>query len=417
MSPDTAFLSQLVDEISSNTKIIVDYLKQNNLPQPSFDPNGPTSPIPEDEEEVSAARAAVIEATRTLHTLAVGPGETTRFLCFNELCMLGALQVLCRFEVPQNVPTDGEISYSGLASKTGLSEALLPRFVRMAAANYYFAEPRPGFVAHTAFSKILALEEGMRACVWFRHAELLPAVAKLDEMVNKYPDSAEPEDTAFAMAFGDTFFGDKEKHPDRMVKFGQFVNAFSSGSGTDSAESIAQAYPWESLPKGSLVVDVGGGVGHIAAAIAQAHPQLRFQIQDFADLADESASHWSRQGLSDRVQFTPHNFFNAQPDVAKDATVYFLRNILHDWSDLYCRRILESIVEVMGLGSRIIISDIVQPYFNSMTKMQEARSRALDLAMLSFFNAKERSYDDWERLFSSVDSRLKIVDVVGRPRM
>jgi tRNA G46 methylase TrmB len=39
-------------------------------------------------------------------------------------------------------------------------------------------------------------------------------------------------------------------------------------------------YAWEQLPQGSLVVDVGGGVGAQSFTLAKHHPQLRFVIQD-----------------------------------------------------------------------------------------------------------------------------------------
>ncbi|KAK4448942.1 S-adenosyl-L-methionine-dependent methyltransferase [Podospora aff. communis PSN243] len=417
MTSNDPLLSRLAEQISRNTKVLVDHLSRNGLPQPSFDPDGPLRTRFENDEAASTARSALIEATKELHVLALGPEETTRFFCFNEIYLLGAMQVLCHFKVPQSVPDAGEIGFSELASRTGLSEALLPRFLRMAAANYYFSELRPGFVCHTPWSRTLAHDEGMQACVWFRYAEMLPAVAKFVDMVKEFPDSPEPQDTAFRLAFGDSFFGYKEKHPEHMLKFGQFVSAFASGETADSADLIAQVFPWERLPEGSLVVDVGGGTGHISAAISREHPHLRFQVQDFADLQEESASLAKHRGVSERVLFTPHNFFDAQPPAARGAAVYFLRNILHDWSDMYCRRILKPIAEAMNPNSRIIISDIIQSQANSLLRTQDARIRALDLTMLSMFNAKERSYEDWERLLASVDSRLRITSVVGQPRM
>jgi hypothetical protein len=39
-------------------------------------------------------------------------------------------------------------------------------------------------------------------------------------------------------------------------------------------------YAWESFPEGSLVVDVGGGVGTQTLLLADHHPQLRFVVQD-----------------------------------------------------------------------------------------------------------------------------------------
>ena len=417
MASDTPLLCQLAEEISLHAQTLAEHLKSNNLPQPSFDVEGPLHPIPETDEKLSAARDALIEATKALHSLAVGPTETTRFFCVNEINLVGAMRVLCDFNVPQHVPLQGDISLSELSAKTGLNETLLPRFLRMASTNYYFCEPRPGFIAHTAWSRPLATDEKMRACIWFRHAEMGPAVAKLAEAVEKFPESAEPQETAFGLAFGDTFFGYKEKNPEHMVKFGLFVDAFAGGNAVDSAESIARAYAWEQLPRGSLVVDVGGGIGHISAAVARQHSHLEFRIQDFGDLADESNLLLQQQGISDRVRFSPHNFFDPQPETTRGAAVYFLRNILHNWSDLYCRRILKPIVEAMEQDSRIIICDIVLPQPNTTPKTEEAQVRALDLIMLSMFNAKERSYEDWQNLLASVDDRLKITAVVGRPEL
>lgn len=419
MATNNSLLTQLADDISKNIGILTDYLCQKNLPQPSFDPNGPLQLPFDADPSASAARIALIDASKQLHTLAVGPEETTRYLAFNDISLLGALHLLCHFQIPQNIPLDGTpISISSLSAKTGLSPSLLPRFLRMAISNHYFSEPRPGFIQHTPWSLPLAKDEKMRAVVWFRFSELLPAVSKLIDTTTQFPDSASPDDTAFRLAFGDTFFGYKEKHPEHMLKFGQFVDAFSTGETADSASAIAQAYPgWGELRQKSLVVDVGGGVGHVSAAIAQAHPQLRFCVQDFEDMRGEAEGCFAKHGVEERVVFAGHNFFDPQPEATRGAAVYFLRNILHDWSDVYCRRILKPIIEAMGPESRIVVADIVQPEVGVVCKTQDARVRALDLTMLVMFNAKERSYEEWEALFVSVDERLEITAVVGKPMM
>lgn len=54
-----------------------------------------------------------------------------------------------------------------------------------------------------------------------------------------------------------------------------------------------------------------------------------------------------------RVTFMPHDFFMANP--IKDAEVYWLRYILHDWSDEYCIQILSAIRKSMGPASRVLI--------------------------------------------------------------
>lgn len=39
-------------------------------------------------------------------------------------------------------------------------------------------------------------------------------------------------------------------------------------------------FDWAALPKGSIVVDVGGGVGNLTMALAKVHKNLRFVVQD-----------------------------------------------------------------------------------------------------------------------------------------
>lgn len=39
-------------------------------------------------------------------------------------------------------------------------------------------------------------------------------------------------------------------------------------------------FDWAALPKGSIVVDVGGGVGNLTMALAKVHKHLRFIVQD-----------------------------------------------------------------------------------------------------------------------------------------
>lgn len=46
-------------------------------------------------------------------------------------------------------------------------------------------------------------------------------------------------------------------------------------------------FDWGSLPKGGLVVDVGGGVGTVTSVLAKALPDLHFVIQDRAAVIED----------------------------------------------------------------------------------------------------------------------------------
>ena len=120
-------------------------------------------------------------------------------------------------------------------------------------------------------------------------------------------------------------------------------------------------YPWESLGS-ALLVDVGGGVGGFSLQLSQVHQQLRFVIQDRAAMLEQAEKVvWPKDNpdavAQKRVQFCPHDFF--EPNPIKNADVYWLRYVMHDWSDEFCVRILAAIKPSMGSRSRILICDQV----------------------------------------------------------
>lgn len=50
---------------------------------------------------------------------------------------------------------------------------------------------------------------------------------------------------------------------------------------------ISLAFDWNSLPKQSLVVDVGGGIGTSALKLAKTFPDLRIVVQDIPNVIKE----------------------------------------------------------------------------------------------------------------------------------
>ena len=124
------------------------------------------------------------------------------------------------------------------------------------------------------------------------------------------------------------------------------------GSGREELiNSTLDAYDWSQFQPGNRVVDVGGGVGHVGVAVAKrVKPGVEVIVQDRPSVVEQG-----RKIHGHIVKFEPHNFFDKEP--IQGANVYYMRLILHDWSDSICRTILENIVPAMGKNSRILILD------------------------------------------------------------
>lgn len=108
--------------------------------------------------------------------------------------------------------------------------------------------------------------------------------------------------------------------------------------------------------------------------------------------------------LSDRIKLTTHDFFDNQPVVAE---AYFLRHILHDYSDQYAIKILRALVPALRHGARVIVNEAVLPGPGSVSRGEERSLRILDVLMKTLCNSRERGVDDWKRLFHQADSRFK----------
>jgi hypothetical protein len=106
----------------------------------------------------------------------------------------------------------------------------------------------------------------------------------------------------FALAFGSSFFERKAAQPETLQRFGLAMSSWSSG---DGAHQMVTCYDWGSLPAGAKVVDVGGALGHISLAIADAFPGLEFVVEDQAPLAQQARElivSYS-ESVSERVKF------------------------------------------------------------------------------------------------------------------
>ncbi|CAG8892503.1 unnamed protein product [Penicillium egyptiacum] len=185
-------------------------------------------------------------------------------------------------------------------------------------------------------------------------------------------------------------------------------------------------YPWKSLGE-ALVVDVGGGVGGFCLELSHLYPDLKFIVQDRPPALEQAKTEiWPQQNPraveEGRVTFMPHDFFDENP--VKGADVYWLRYILHDWSDEYCIQILSGIRKSMGFNSRLLICDQVMNTtlgFEGISSAPEplpanygyfARySHQRDITMMSIINGIERTPAQFERIINLAGLSLsKIYD-------
>ncbi|KAK2809734.1 hypothetical protein FQN50_003579 [Emmonsiellopsis sp. PD_5] len=144
-----------------------------------------------------------------------------------------------------------------------------------------------------------------------------------------------------------------------------------------------------------LVVDVGGGIGHDLIALQKEVPSLtgRLIVQDIPAVIDDI------KNLPMGVEAMRHDFFQPQP--VKNATAYYLSNVLHDWPDKQALQILGHIRDAMGEGSILFIHENTLP-----EERVNAFSACTDWLMMAVFSSLERTEQQFRALLDEAGLEL-----------
>jgi hypothetical protein len=142
------------------------------------------------------------------------------------------------------------------------------------------------------------------------------------------------------------------------------------------------------------ICDVGGGQGSFLIQLLANYPHIKGFVADLPGAAIFAEKAIAKAGLNDRCKAIPYDFLNEAPPVC-DA--YFLVNVLHDWEDEICRRMLKNITQAMNADSRLwVLEYLLEPGPGfSVAKL-------LDIEVLVMGGGRERSIDEYTILLGSI---------------
>ncbi|OKO89530.1 6-hydroxytryprostatin B O-methyltransferase [Penicillium subrubescens] len=146
---------------------------------------------------------------------------------------------------------------------------------------------------------------------------------------------------------------------------------------------------------------------------AQEYPSLHFVVQD---LSEQMLSQARDEGVSGRVTFQRHNFFDPQP--VHDASAFLLRQCLHNYNDLDAIKITRAIVpalEKCAPGTPLLLNEVILPESGSTAHHIEHHLRQVDVTMMVVLGAKQRSRSEFERLLKQADPRYEVVRTFDNP--
>ncbi|KAH7048249.1 O-methyltransferase-domain-containing protein [Macrophomina phaseolina] len=431
MATSSESMVDTAKRILANAEAISKYLSETGHPAPSFSPYAPDTLLPADESnpEILALRTTLLDDTKMLYDLALGPKEVARWTAYGHNDV-AALQYTVRYDIPKFVPLDPQgkevptISYEELADKAAAAgypvDAInLKRMLRLCMLNRIFAEPTPGRVAHSASSAILARSEAAAAHVRTITGETFPAAPKIVDALEKWgARPEEPWQCGFCLAFDtgerSVFEYWSQEHPEKLDRLAIGMQDAATDAGWEPSH-LRRGFNWAGLGR-AKVVDVGGARGHVSIDLAREFTELEFVVQDLPAVvqqAKEELVPTLSSDLAQRVTYQGHDFM--EPQDVMDADIYLLRHVLHDWSDKYAAKILQKIVPAMKPGARILLNDAVLPAAGELPGVDEHKVRRMDLQMMHSGNAREREQRDWEGVLARADPCLKLKNVIKPP--
>ncbi|KAJ7327940.1 S-adenosyl-L-methionine-dependent methyltransferase, partial [Mycena albidolilacea] len=223
------------------------------------------------------------------------------------------------------------------------------RILRLLATHNIFREVKPNVFANNRISS--ALDKGKSPSVLFAKREERLAgtsgVTALVEFLSEdiFKSSAVLGDTILDPKEGELpynrAFGTDQplyywmQRPENALRLQRFGLGMQGTAATEAPDAIFTGFDWSALPADSILIDIGGGLGHTSMTIAQKNPTLRIIKQDLDHQVEDAKLHWKKHFPSyvesQMVEFQAHDFFNPQP--VKNAAVFLLRYIMHNWPD------------------------------------------------------------------------------------
>ncbi|KDN70977.1 putative O-methyltransferase [Colletotrichum sublineola] len=388
MITNAAHEHELLEHVSSIRCAAADLAKfceKHQLPLPTSSASAPAAVDLSslDSAPYFEAKAAIIDAAEQLIRLVRGPREYLLALSF-EHCATASLQVILKYKFAKCVPLDGTTTYAAIAQAVGRPEvqpALVSRIIDHS-TSYGIFDVRPGsLVAHSPASALLVTNPDLEAWMDLSATIACAAGASILKTFEKYGYRMEADEAAYGKSIGRKIsqfqrFREKEGGTRLHEMFARAMRGIAAGGAYDFRHALNGGYPWHQFDQsGHLVVDVGGGPGHVAIALAEKHLGLRFEVQDLPETVAVGERSCPDE-LKSRVKYRSHDSMTTQPphDVADDESIaYFCRFILHDWSDKYARRILQGLASALRPQDRIVVNEVVVPDPGTETRERERR--------------------------------------------
>jgi ubiquinone/menaquinone biosynthesis C-methylase UbiE len=331
----------------------------------------------------------VLALKRFVHRIedAITPPQLAVFEMTIGVAVTQILGAVARHRIPDVLAENGPLTSDELAARLRTHADFTHRMMRVLASRDVFRLRSDGRWENTRLSNALRSEMPSRSREW---VEYFASESNCRSWLD-FERSLRDGHNAFERVHGTSVWDWFDAHPDERETFAQAM----MGITIMDAPAIATLYPFAEVQR---LCDVGGGRGTLLSEILVRHPHLRGVLCDAPGVLESARVLCAERGVMDRVEFVPGSFFDSVPD---GADAYSMKNILHDWDDDRCVKILKTVRRAMKPGTRLVVAE-------SLVERDDDSPGALaDIHMgMVCSDGRERGREEFRTLFERSGFRM-----------
>jgi hypothetical protein len=275
---------------------------------------------------------------------------------------------------------------AALAASTGTNADALHRILR-SLVNHGIFTLRDGCFSHNPASRLLRSDDraSMRS---------LARMMGMDihwDLYRNLAHSLKTGESATDAVVPGGLFAYLRAHPED----GRTFNEAMVGKSFGQIGPVLGAYDFSGF---QTIGDVGGGVGHLLAAILDATPAAKGVLFDLPEVVAQARQH-------PRITCVAGDFFK---DPVPACDLYVMMTVIHDWSDADAIAILKNLRGNAPAGARLLLVEAIID-----ENAADSFPIDLDIEMLVFAAGRERTQRQWQTLLEEAGFRLTRATPLG----
>ncbi len=291
---------------------------------------------------------------------------------------------------------EGPKSVEELARQTGTHTLSLARLMRFLSQHGVFEAKSLEVYALTPLSQLLCSDVPGSA----RPIALMFGDPANWAALGNLPYSVQTGKPAFDYTHGMGIWPYHHHHPEAGTIFNQAMTSFSA----QVDQQLAVHYDFSDIAK---IIDVGGGNGNTLTTLLSRYTNMEGILFDQPAVIEQTKLSLQFARLQERCDIIAGDFFETLP---AGGDMYFFKQILHDWDDDSCLKLLRKCRSRMAAGKKIlVVEQLIQLGGPGRSAL------VLDMLMLALFTGQERTEEEFRRLFTSSGFELSRIIATSTP--